>query len=131
MIWLRQLWVRRRMCSDLDEEIRQHLDEQIDALMADGMSREEAECAAKRQFGNVTGIEERGREEWMYTFIESLWADLKYAIRQLTKNPGYATSAILILALGIGATTAVFSLIYAVLLRPLPFPEPNRLLWIS
>jgi len=131
MIWFKQLWMRRRIYSDLSEEIRQHLDENIEALLADGMSREEAEQAARRQFGNVTAIEERGREAWIYPFIESLWADLKYAIRQLRKNPGYASTAILILALGIGATAGVFSLVDAVLLRPLPFPEPNRLLWIS
>jgi predicted permease len=131
MLWFKQLWLRRRMYSDLAEEIRQHLDEQIEALMADGMSREDAEHAARRQFGNVSGIEERGREAWMYPFLESLGADLKYAVRQLRKNPGYASTAILILALGIGATTGVFSLVNAVLLRPLPFPEPNRLLWMS
>jgi uncharacterized protein YoaH (UPF0181 family) len=81
MIWMKQLWMRRKMYSDLAEEIRQHLDEQIEAMMADGMSRKEAEHAARRQFGNVSRIEERGREAWMYPFIESLWADLKYAMR--------------------------------------------------
>lgn len=131
MIWLKQLWMRRRLYSDLAEEIQQHLREKTEALIAGGMSREEAERVARREFGNVTGIEERGREAWMYPFIESLWADLKYSIRQLRKNPGYALTAILILASGIGATTAVFSLVNAVLLRPLPFPEPNRLMWIS
>jgi putative ABC transport system permease protein len=131
MNWFKQIWMRRRMCRDLSEEIRQHLDENIEALMADGMSRGEAEQSARRQFGNVTAIEERGREAWMYPFIEGLWADLKYAIRQLRKNPGYASTTILILALGIGATTGVFSLVNAVLLRPLPFPQPNRLMWIS
>ena len=131
MVWLKQLWMRGRMCSDLAEEIRQHLDEKREALIADGMSPEEAERVARREFGNVTGIEERGREAWMYPVIESLWGDLKYAIRQLRKNRGYAFTAILILASGIGATTAVFSLVNAVLLRPLPFPEPSRLMWIS
>jgi predicted permease len=130
-MWFQQLWSRRRIYSDLSEEIRQHLEEKAEALMADGMSREDAECAARRQFGNVTRMEERSRELWMYPFIESLWGDLTYAIRQLRKNPGYAFTAILTLALGIGATTAVFSLVNAVLLRPLPFPEPDRLMWLS
>src|SRR5271163_2360004 len=131
MMWFKQIWSRRWIYSDLSEEIRQHLDEQAEALMADGMSREEAYCAARRQFGNVTRIEERGRVPWMYPFIEGLWRDLIYALRQLRKNPGYASSAILTLALGIGATTAVFSLVNAVLLRPLPFPESDRLMWLS
>ena len=131
MNWLKQFWLRRRLYSDLSEEIRQHLDETIEALMAGGMSPEEAERAARRQFGNVTAIEERGREAWMFPFFESLWADLKFAIRQLRKNPGYASSAVLILALGVGATAGVFSIVNAVLLRPLPFPESNQLIWVS
>jgi predicted permease len=130
-MWFKQLWMRRRIYGDLAEEIRQHLSEKADALMADGMSREEADRAAKRQFGNVTRMEERSREPWMYPFIEGLWRDLIYAARQLKKNPGYAFTAILTLALGIGATTAVFSLANAVLLRPLPFPESDRLMWLS
>jgi len=130
-MWLKQLWMRGRMYSDLAEEIQQHLYEKREALIAGGMSPEEAARLTRREFGNVTGIEERSREAWMYPFVESLWADLKYAIRQLRKNPVYAFSTMLILASGIGATTAVFTLINAVLLRPLPFAEPNRLTWIS
>ncbi len=130
-MWFRQLWMRRRIYSDLAEEIRQHLDEKREELMAEGMSREEADGTARRHFGNVTRMEERGRETWMYPFIEGLWGDLIYALRQLRKNPGYAFTAILTLGLGIGATTAVFSLVNAVLLRPLPFPESDRLMWLS
>ena len=124
-MWLWQLWMRGRMYSDLAEEIQQHLHEKREALIAHGMSPEDAERAARREFGNVTCIEERGRDAWMYPFVESFWGDLKFAIRQLRKNPGYAFSTMLILASGIGATTAVFTLINAVLLRPLPFPEPK------
>jgi predicted permease len=131
MIWLKQLWIRRKMYNDLTEEIRQHLGENIEALMAEGMSHKEAEQTARRHFGNVTGIEEQGRETWIYPFIEGMWADLKYALRQLRKNPGYAATSILTLALGIGSITAVFSLVNAVLLRPLPFPQSDRLMWIS
>jgi predicted permease len=123
--------MRRRMAKDLSEEIQQHLDETAEALMARGMSREDADRAAKRQFGNVTRMEERGREPWIWPLFEGLWGDLVYAVRQLRKNPGYASTAILTLALGIGASTAVFSLVNAVLLRPLPFPEPDRLMWMS
>src|ERR1700691_1453121 len=131
MTWLKQLVTRRRIFNDLTEEIQQHLAEKTESLMATGMGREDAERAAKREFGNVTFIQERGREAWMWPLAESLWADAKFAVRQLSKNPGFALTAILTLALGIGATTAIFSLVNTVLLRPLPFPEQNRLMWIA
>jgi putative ABC transport system permease protein len=131
MTWLKRLVTRRRIFSDLSEEIQQHLVEKTDALMTEGMSREQAERAAKREFGNVTRIEERGREAWMWPLVESVYADMTFAIRQLRKNYGFALTAILTLALGIGATTAIFSLVNTVLLRPLPFPEQDRLMWLS
>lgn len=131
MIWIKQLFARKSVYDDLAEEIRQHIDEKTEALIADGMSRQEAERAAKREFGNVTLIEERGREAWMWPLVESLWADTKFAFRQILKNFGFASTVILTLALGIGATTAIFSLVNAVLLRPLPFPEADRLVWLS
>jgi predicted permease len=131
MTWLRQLMTRRKIFNDLSEEIEQHLAEKVEALMAAGMSREEAELAARREFGNVTRIQERGREAWMWPLAESVWADTRFAIRQLAKNSGFAVTAILTLALGIGATTAIFSLVNTVLLRPLPFPEQGRLMWLN
>jgi uncharacterized protein YoaH (UPF0181 family) len=131
MEWLKQLVMRRRLFDNLSGEIQQHLMEKTEALMAEGMSREQAEHAAKREFGNVTRIEEKGREAWMWPLAESLCADAKFAVRQLAKNYGFAATAILTLALGIGATTAIFSLVNAVLLRSLPFPEPDRLMWLS
>jgi len=131
MTWLKHLVTRRRIFNDLTEEIQQHLAEKTEALMAGGLSREDAERAAKREFGNVTRIEERGREAWVWPLVESLWADTRFAFRQLSKNYGFAFTAILTLALGIGATTAIFSLVNTVLLRPLPFPEQDRLMWLS
>jgi predicted permease len=131
MRWLKQLVIRQRIYDDLSEEIEQHLAEKAEALMAEGMSRKDAERAAKREFGNVTRIEERGREAWMWPLVESLLADTRFAFRQLAKNLGFAVTAILTLALGIGATTAIFSLVHSVLLRPLPFPESDRLMWMS
>src|SRR5580658_6453522 len=130
MNWLKHLFTRRRIYSDLSEEIRQHLREKTEALMAQGMGRAEAEHSARREFGNVTGIEERSREAWMWPIAESLYGDAKFAMRQLRKNYGFALTAILTLALGIGATTAIFSLVNTVLLRPLPFPEQDRLMWL-
>ncbi|HEY4356621.1 MAG TPA: ABC transporter permease [Acidobacteriaceae bacterium] len=131
MKWFRQLIHRREIFSDLSEEIQQHLSEKTEALMAAGMSREQAEHAAKREFGNVTRLEERGREAWLWPLAEKLGRDVKFALRQLSRNYGFALTAILTLALGIGATTAIFSLVNAVLLRPLSFPEQDRLMWLS
>jgi predicted permease len=127
----KQLITRKRIFSDLSEEIQQHLDEKAEALMTEGMSREEAQRAARREFGNVTRIQEHGREAWMWPLAERLWPDLRFAIRQLCRNLGFSLTAILTLALGIGATTAVFSLVNTILLRPLPFPAQNRLMWLA
>ncbi len=131
MNWLKQFFTRRRIYADLSEEIQQHLSEKTEALITEGMSREEAEYFARREFGNVTGIEERGREAWIRPIADSLCRDAKFALRQLHKNCGFAFTAILTLGLGIGATTAIFSLVNAVLLQPLPFPEQDRLAWLN
>jgi predicted permease len=119
------------MYRDLSEEIQQHILEKTESLVDQGMSRADAEYCARRDFGNVTGIEERSREAWVWPIVDSLCGDIRYALRQLRKNYGFATTAILTLAIGIGATTAIFSLVNTVLLRPLPFPKPNRLTWIK
>jgi predicted permease len=131
MNWFRQIFSRRRIFDDLSEEIEQHLEEKTEALMSEGMSRKEAEASALREFGNVARIEEQGREPWMWMTMESIVADAQFAIRQLRKNSGFAIVTILTLGLGIGATTAIFSLVNAVLLRPLPFPEQDRLMWLK
>ncbi|MGB7199480.1 MAG: permease prefix domain 1-containing protein, partial [Acidobacteriaceae bacterium] len=124
---LQRMFDRRTMTSDLSEEMQQHLEEKIEALIADGMPHEEAVHAARRAFGNSTLIEQRSREVWMWPLLESIWADIKFALRQLRKSPGFALTAILTLALGIGGMTAVFSVVESVLLRPLPFHNPSRL----
>src|SRR5579862_7867364 len=130
-MWFNHLLKRRSLYDDLSEEIRQHLAEKAEALMSSGMTREEAERVARHEFGNVARTQERGREPWTYPFLEGICRDFRYAVRQLAKNCGFALTAILTLAIGIGATTAVFSLVNAVLLRPLPFPDSDRLMWLS
>ena len=128
---LKRWFTRAKTLSDLSEEIQQHLAEKTDALMANGMSREEAASAARREFGNVTAIEESSQDIWRWPIIDALYGDTKFALRQLRKNFGFALTVILTLALGIGATTAIFTLVNAVLLQPLPFPQHNRLMWLK
>ena len=127
MQWVRQLFTRRRIYSDLSEEIQQHIAEKIEALMADGMNREDAARAARCEFGNPTRIEESGREAWMWPRVESVLSDVRFAIRKLRKSPGFAATAILTLALGIGANVVVFSVLNGLILRPLNLPDPGNL----
>jgi putative ABC transport system permease protein len=130
--WLPFIFRRRSIYRDLSEELRQHLDEKTEQLMRDdGLSRKDAEQAARRAFGNATLVEERSRSVWQWPTLESIWADLKYALRQLHKSPGFTCTVIVTLALGIGANTAVFSVMNAVLLRPLSFPQPDRIFQIE
>jgi hypothetical protein len=96
-------------------------------LIEDGMSRESAEQTARRQFGNVKLMEERSREVWQRPALESSWANLKYAVRQLWRNPGFTVTVIFTLALSIGANTAIFSIVNALMLKRLPYPHPERM----
>jgi predicted permease len=131
MNWIKQLFSRRRLYSDLSEEIQEHLEEKIDELVAGGMSREDATLAARREFGNVTLLEERGREVWQWPSLESFLADIRYGLRQLRLKPGFTIVATLTLALGIGANTAIFSVINAVMLRLLPVQNPEGLVQVA
>jgi len=131
--------LRRQVVDDVDAEIRFHLDSRVDELMAGGMEREAAERRAREEFGDVqearralgarTARTERRRRRLVW--LRQLGTDLRYGWRKLRARPGFAVTAILTFALGIGATTAIFSVMYAVLLRPLPYPRSDRLvqLW--
>jgi len=127
MQWLKQLFSRRRRYDDLSASIREHIEERAEELMAEGMARKDAEQAAQREFGNVALTEQRSREAWQWVRLESLGADLKFAIRRLRKSPGFTVTVLLTLAIGIGANTAVFSVLNSVLLKPLAYPEPKQL----
>src|ERR1700733_3780561 len=127
MRWLSELFSRKRRYDDLSASIREHIEERAEELIEGGMPRVEAEKTARREFGNVTLIEERSREVWQWATIESIAADLKLVMRRLRRSPGFAATVLLTLAIGIGANTAVFSVLNSVLLRPLPYPESQQL----
>ena len=131
MNWLRQLFSRRHRCDELSETIREHLEEKIADLMDRGMTREKAERAARHEFGNVTLIEERSREVWQWPILESIFADFRYTLRQLYRAPGFAVTATIVLALGIGASVAIFAFVDAALLEPLPYADPNQLMAVN
>ncbi len=131
MSWLRNLLFRKHADDDLAEEIRQHIAERTEALIAQGRNPEEAAHEARRAFGNPTLARERSVEIWQWRWLENLWADLRFAIHQLAKSPGYTLTAILTLAIGIGANAAIFSLIDDVMLRSLPVPHPEQLVEVG
>lgn len=135
MRWIDQLAMRIRMLltrsqedARLDEELRFHLDRQVAENVDAGMSEEEARYAALRSFGNPALLRDTIRATWSWNFLESLWRDLRFGVRTLLRTPGFAAIAVLVMALGIGANVALFTVVWGVLLRPLPFEEPDRLL---
>ncbi|HEY1897206.1 MAG TPA: ABC transporter permease [Terracidiphilus sp.] len=129
MSWLDRIFRRRRLYDELAEEVYEHIEERTEQLMRhENLSRTEARHAALRAFGNPALVETRSREVWQWSRLESLLADLKLALRRLRKSPGFAITVLLTLAIGIGANTAVFTVLDSVLLKPLPYPQAEQLM---
>ena len=127
---LRGLTHQKAAGRDVDDEVQQYLEDATAAFTASGLSPEDAQRAARLQLGNVTVVREQMREYGWENVVRTFFADLRYAARQLRKDPGFAATAIVILALGIGASTAIFSAVNPILFEPLPYPHPGCIMMI-
>ena len=129
-MWLLMLFRRDRATSHLDDELQFHIDRQIAENRAAGMTADEARCAALRTFGNPALLRDQTRSTWSWNWVEASLRDLQYSLRTLRRTPGFSLMAILVMALCIGAATSLFTIVRSVLLRPLPFRDPARLVMV-
>jgi predicted permease len=128
---VRYLIQRRRQAADLAEELQLHLDLRAHRNLDRGMTPDTARREALRSFGNVARLQEDAREVWLALWLEQFMQDLKFGMRGLLRSPGFTAVVVLTLAIGIGVNTTMFSIVNAVLLQPLPYPSPDRLVWIA
>jgi len=123
-------WWRKRHAEDLERELRSHLELEAEEQRETGLELEEARYAARRAFGNSTLVRETVREVWGWASLERVWQDVRFGARAMVRKPGVAVTALLMLALGTGANTAIFSVVSTVLLRPLPYKDADRLVMV-
>ena len=131
MDWIPNFFRRRKLYDDLSEEMRLHIEERAEQLMGEGMSRKEAERQARMAFGNRAVLEEHSREVWQWPRLESIWADVRIAARNLRRSPAFTIAAVVTLALAIGANAVVFGVLNALILRPLNVPDAQSLYTIE
>jgi predicted permease len=128
MTWKERIFRRQHLYDELGEEVREHIEEKTEQLMRmENLSRAQARQAAFRAFGNPALVQARSREVWQWPRLESLFVGLKLTLRRLRKSPGFGVTVLLTLAIGIGANTAVFTVVDSILLKPLPYPQPEQL----
>ncbi|HTW78230.1 MAG TPA: ABC transporter permease [Terracidiphilus sp.] len=127
MDWIPGIFRRRKLQNDLAEELRLHLEERVEQLTGEGLSPQEAERQARIALGNLSLVEERSLEVWQWPTLESIWTDVRIALRNLRSSPGFAFAAIVTLALAIGANSVVFGVLNALILRPLNVPDAQSL----